>query len=265
MAYITPIEITFLGPTGAGKTSVLAAMSEVIKQQSETAQVQLNFGAETWPRLQRTIFELQERCFRPNMHFERSIAEVTYDIGVIPTVLSGWIEGMEVPVRITDYPGEWLAPEEFQKERISQVKANIAKASIIFVAIDAVGLLLSKTPDYYFINERSNMARQVTNVLREVFLADTSAEPKLVMFVPIRCEKWMHTADSQKALVDGVCEMYTEVLDMFKSDKFKHRISVVIAPVKTLGIIEFLQVGPRREKPVLDTDAQGNEDASRQA
>ncbi len=250
-----PIRITFLGPTGVGKTSVLAAISEIMEKQIQEAKVKLTFGATTWPRMKDAIDDLRERCFRPNMASTRNVTKVVYDLEVAPTVLNGWISGVVVPIEIIDYPGEWLMGIP---DRVKQVKETIGQASVVMIAIDAVGLMNSKDPDYYFVNS-SNQVEQVTNILRESIADVESKERKLVMFVPIRSEPWMHTAEQQRSLTDRLKEVYADAIQMFAQPKLANRIALVIAPVCTLGIIEFLRYGPIRPKPILDTDQEGRD------
>lgn len=251
---IDPIKIAFLGPTGVGKTSVLAAMSEIMEEQTQAARVELTFKAETFPRLEQAIFELQERCFRPNMRSRGNIAKVEYDLEVQPTALGGWIPGLSIPVQITDYPGEWLR----DTEKVRDVKDTIGQASIVMVAIDTVGLMLSKDRDLAFVN-RSNATKQVTNVLRESIASAPAGEPKLLVFVPVRCEKWMRNKKDREALLKRLKEVFADVIDLFAQPKLHDRIAIVIAPVKTLGVVEFLKLGPKRKKPELDMDDEGNE------
>lgn len=255
MSYIDPIRITFLGPTGVGKTSVLAAMSEIMKHQTDAAKVRLTFQAETWPRLEQAIYELRERCFRPNMLGKATIGKVEYDLEVAPTVLSGWIPGLTVPVEITDYPGEWLRGTT---DQIRDVKETIGRASVIMVAVDAVGLMLSRDPELGFVNI-SNAAEQVTNILRESIVSATVEEPKLVAFVPIRCEKWLRSGEDQKALVSRVKDVFADAISILGQPELRDKVAVVVAPVNTVGIVEFLKFGPRRSKHELDTDEKGNE------
>jgi hypothetical protein len=257
MPSIAPIEVTFLGPSGVGKTSVLAAMSEIIKAQAETAKVKLTFEAESQPRLDEAIVELHERCYRPNVQMKQTLTKEEYELGVAPTVLAGWVEGATVPLRITDYPGEWLT--DSVSEHIKDVKATINKAAVVLIAIDTVGLMLARDPELAFVNNHTNTAEQVTNVLRETLASTIGDEPKLVMLVPLRCEKWMHKEDDQKALVARVRQIYADAIQLLSQPDIKERVALVIAPINTLGIIEFLKIGPRRSTPELMIDPQGNE------
>ena len=252
MAYIKPIEISFLGPTGVGKSSVLAAMADTIQKATDAAGVRLEFQAETYPRLEKTKVALIERCYRPNMAAKPTLGNVVYELELVPTVLFG-VPGAGVPLRITDYPGEWLTGTP---EQVREVKATIQSCSIVMIAIDAVGLMESENPEIAYVNQ-SNQSEQVINVLRETIRA-TDKEPKLLIFVPIRVEKWLNAA-GDKVLLDRFKEVYKASIDLFNSSKYSQNVSMVFIPVSTIGIVEYFKLGPRRSTTELPTDGSGNE------
>lgn len=257
-SYIDPINIVFLGPSGVGKTSVLAAMAEQLKTEAERAKVKLTFKADTWPWMQEAIEELKERVFRPNMGNTPSITRTDYELELAPTVLKGWVEGLTIPIKIVDYPGEWLT--SYKQGNIQKVKDMIETASIVMIAIDAVALMEARNEELNYVHERNNAAEQVTNILRETLLDRTSLDPKLVMFIPIRGEKWLQEpVNEQGALVKQVESLYADTLAMFRQSPLSQQVAVVIAPVETLGIVHFDRFGPRRTQPQLPTDAQGRD------
>lgn len=138
-------------------------------------------------------------------------------------------------ITFTDVNGEFFETGNLQQEKILEY---VRSYDIFIVAIDTPFLMESENPDNDLvddiINEKYNCVESIQTFLSAID-DDNGKNAKLVIFVPIKCEKWAHTRQ-----LDEVSEL---VRNVYRTP-LKHllackAVQTEIMPVQTIGNIVF--------------------------
>jgi hypothetical protein len=89
------------------------------------------------------------------------------------------------------------------------------------------------------INLPDHITTHIVNAYQEMVV------PRLVLLVPIRCEKWLGTRQSQQDLLRRIKQSYRDLISFLSNSRFVNNVAVVIAPVNTIGSVEFSHIGSR--------------------
>lgn len=119
-----------------------------------------------------------------------------------------------------------------------QIIDAVKEADVYVIAIDTPYLMEAVNPGNELCDESINMAYNHVDDIHSylTYIDDKDgADAKLVLFVPIKCEKWVHRGEADK-VTQRIKDVYKTV---FKAlDEYKN-LQVDIIPVETVGAIEF--------------------------
>lgn len=119
-----------------------------------------------------------------------------------------------------------------------QIIDAVKEADVYVIAIDTPYLMEAVNPGNELCDESINMAYNHVDDIHSylTYIDDKDgADAKLVLFVPIKCEKWVHRGEADK-VTQRIKDVYKTV---FKAlDGYKN-LQVDIIPVETVGAIEF--------------------------
>ena len=119
-----------------------------------------------------------------------------------------------------------------------QIIDAVKEADVYVIAIDTPYLMEAVNPRNELCDESINMAYNHVDDIHSylTYIDDKDgADAKLVLFVPIKCEKWVHRGEADK-VTQRIKDVYKTV---FKAlDDYKN-LQVDIIPVETVGAIEF--------------------------
>lgn len=119
-----------------------------------------------------------------------------------------------------------------------QIIGAVKEADVYVIAIDTPYLMEAVNPGNELCDESINMAYNHVDDIHSylTYIDDKDgADAKLVLFVPIKCEKWVHRGEADK-VTQRIKDVYKTV---FKAlDDYKN-LQVDIIPVETVGAIEF--------------------------
>ena len=124
---------------------------------------------------------------------------------------------------IHDIPGEWLT-DSHQKE----VKALVKDCQVIIIAIDTPYLFSKMTSKGYGIyHEEYNKPLEIANFFKNSLSVD-QIEDRMILFVPIKCERYYHLTNTPKLnvskrnymqeLIDAIGCGYRDLLMFLRSD-----------------------------------------------
>lgn len=229
-------KVLMFGPNRVGKSSVLASMvdqlekvkkktgGEITLTPSEAAKKLLNNKKDI---LKKIFYELKDRVEENHViDVEPTRAPVPYDF-----TLS--VNGVEETFDISfiDINGEML------KDVDSSVRKKVVdlmhESSVIIIAIDTPHLM--ECNGQY--NEPVNSVYQVMNLF-QICNKEIYEQPKLVLFVPIKCEKYYHEKKMDE-VNKRIKEKYRNVISLFAKPSSKEKYMVAITPILTLGDIVF--------------------------
>lgn len=240
---IHELKVTMLGTTGVGKTSLLTAMYEQFASNIGKTELQLTPDDESSAILQERLIELKSLTndFEAKGGVQATAGE--------PTDIRSFIFGLGIKGRqpslklnFRDYPGGFHLSKA-TPERKQFVKDLLQDCVAVLIAIDAPALM----EDRGKWHDQINRPQQITDLFRTAYQDLDS--PRLVIFAPVRCEKYMQTDKSSLELVQRIKEEYQGLLDLFNSQALKTNIVAVITPVQTVGSVVFSRIEMKEEYP----------------
>ncbi|MFB2937640.1 hypothetical protein ACE1B6_20520 [Aerosakkonemataceae cyanobacterium BLCC-F154] len=222
------IKITVFGPRGVGKTSLLTAMSEQFDKATQKTSLMLRPELKTSLILQDKRADLKG-CFNTQNELEvvGGIKGTTepqdFEFSLAKT-------GMDATIKLffIDFPGKDLTSD------MESVKKLLDECGIVLVAIDAPALMEEEGRWHDLIN-KPNL---VTDYFKTSY--QNLKEPRLVIFVPIKCEKYMRQCPA--ALLDRVQQGYNSLIEFFDKPNLRSQVVAVITPIQTLGNVEFSRI-----------------------
>lgn len=230
------LKVAMLGPRGVGKTSLLTAMYERFASSIGGIDLQLIPDDESSAILGERLIELKSL---PDNFEPKGGIKMTEDPRPFIFELGRKGKSPSLKLNFCDYPGEYLLSLE-KKQFIKQL---LVDSVAVLVAIDAPALMERKGR----WNEMINRPQQVTEFFRKAYQELDS--PRLVIFAPVRCEKYMQNERLSLDLVQRIKEDYKGLLDLFASEALLSNVAVVITPVQTLGSVIFSRVEMKNEEP----------------
>lgn len=230
------LKVCMLGAKGVGKTTVLTAIFDETnssKGLSSTSKIVLSPKDDTRKILaQRKIelldvFDTKGAFTNAGLSATAGASSYQFEFGLLGKIPC-------VDLNIIDFPGEFLQTDP------DFVNKNLAEASAIMIAIDTPYLMEDDAKN----NDAKNQVSLIYNYLKEN-LKEIS-ESKLVMFVPLKCEKYFYKGQME-VVNDKIRSHYAEIIDLYRSND---KVAMVITPILTLGDVEFSHFEEGMEFPI---------------
>lgn len=242
------INIMMIGGRRCGKTSVLAAMLHSFDGEFGKSNLTIKADDQSIRPLSQKYNEMKtlyakknlEPRFTPDDSPTNDIEEYGIEIS-LKTKSNG-----RILYKFIDIPGEWLS------NNIEDVTKTIKKSSVIVVAIDTPYLMEEAIEDSSdsigIYNEDRNYSGEICGLLKNL---DLNKEEKMVVFVPLKAERYWH--EGKMDLVNKrVHVAYKEFFDHVNNDFYRKSCTTVIAPIFTLGTVEFTRF--KRNGADIDLD-----------
>ena len=253
------LKVTMLGPSGVGKTSLLTAMYEQFERSIGQTNLQLTPDLESAALLQERLAELktlpdsfETKGWMQSTEDHKSFIFELGRRGAIPSL----------SLHSQDYPGEYLAAKSSREEK-ERVERFVRESAAVAIAIDTPALM-EKNGQWH---DAVNKPQQIANLFQRVYRELDS--PRLVIFAPVRCEKYLQDEKSSAELVRQVQAGYARVLDLLRSESLLSKVVVTVTPVQTVGTVVFSRIEMLDGKPLFifrktSHDAQYNPQDSEQ-
>ena len=238
------LKVCMLGAKGVGKTTVLTAIFDETKSSkglSSTSKIALSPKDDTRKILAKRKMELLD-VFDTKGSFTNAGLSATAGASSYQFEFGLLGKSPCVDLNIIDFPGEFLQTEP------NFVNENLEEASAIMIAIDTPYLMEDNTRH----NDAKNQVSLIYNYLKEN-LKDV-IESKLIMFVPLKCEKYFYRGEMQ-LVNDQIRKHYANIINLYKSNE---KVAMVITPILTLGDVEFSHFEPGVEFPVATYKFRGD-------
>ncbi|CAD5912379.1 TRAFAC clade GTPase domain-containing protein [Planktothrix agardhii] len=229
------LNVTMLGPSGVGKTSLLAAMYDQFENVSQD--LQLYAEEESKSELNTRLKELRSLVDCSSIKLKNDVTQTfnprsfKFEFGQTGTPPA-------LEINFQDYPGGWLG----QDDNKNKVKELIRESVAVLIPIETPALM-EKGGKYH---EEFNQPTQLNDLFKTLYKDLDS--PRLVILVPVKCEKYMQNPPD---LFRKVREEYQKMLNQFASEKLLPKVAVVITPVQTVGSVVFSRVEEIDNQPIF--------------
>ena len=233
---------TVLGPSGCGKTTLLACMNEYFSRVMNGA-----FS----PEDEATFKKLSDAYARLKLEAEDNNREIIFSGGIegtdtsqeYPFTLKGTRKN--VPVRFFDFPGGWINPRNpEQSSHFEEVSEKTINSSVIMAVINSPYLMQydGKYKNYAGIDEIEYV---IENSLAQ------SDEDKLIILVPVKCEKYLATERETEELRETVKRAFARTIKLAgNSSPYYGKLAIALLPVKTMGNVQLSRFEVRNNEPV---------------
>ncbi|WP_431896738.1 TRAFAC clade GTPase domain-containing protein [Micromonospora haikouensis] len=223
------MDIVMLGPSGVGKTSMLASLYDQFPEVVGESALELTVtDGRTRSDLQQYRVEL-ERFARggpardPGVNNTKLLRQYLIGLGTAGR------RPPQMTLRFTDMPGGHLnRPDHPERRRLDEI---LPTAGVIFIAIDSPALM-ERGGTY---NTEINQPRNVADFVRDALAGPGN---KLVVLVALKCERYTATAVSRTRLATEVKKVYRPLLDAIDAAA-GGRCGVVLTCVQTVGSMVF--------------------------
>lgn len=213
------LSISMMGPRAVGKTTVMASIFAQSQEGISGSNIYIRSGNASTTLLlgykNLLSYAIEER--NPAMlPASNSEVDILFELGMLD-------KDPTVRLIVKDFPGEYLTDVNNR----TKVSSFMRDANIVLVAIDTP-YLMEESGRY---NEEKN---QPTLVKEYIAMHDSEFHNKLILFVPLKCERYFHDERIEE-VAQRVDETYGDLREYFK----KNNIASIIAPILTLGGMEF--------------------------
>jgi GTPase SAR1 family protein len=225
------LQVMMLGASGVGKTSLLAAIYAQFESTIGVTNLQLIPVGNNVPMLQDRLVELKTLS---NDIKARYGVKGSSDVRKFDFHLGARGKQPSQKISFIDYPGGYIGSSASEEDR--KVVQDYASNSIaILLTIDAAALM-EESGRWH---EQVNRPQQMTDLFKYIF--NELKSPKLVILSLVKCESYLQK-DKSAELLQKIRVEYSNLLNLFSSGDLLNNVTVVIAPVQTVGNIVYSRV-----------------------
>lgn len=231
------IRIAMLGPRRAGKTSMLTAMYERFENaliaEKVANQVFLEADENTKKVLSANFAELR-RIIEEGGNVSEAITgdseARTYSFDLKRSRAS---RDTQIRLIFQDYPGGWLVSgaNDASNYEYKKVLSFVRDANVLLVAVDAPYLM-----EHAGVwHERRNLPKLIAKTVSEAW-GSVDATPRMIILVPIKCEKYDKNDEQRKQLIEATRTGYSDLISNLSG--LPH-CAVICVPAQTTGCVTF--------------------------
>jgi Double-GTPase 2 len=230
------LKITMLGPSGVGKTTLLTAMYEQFESNIGKTNLQLTPDEESAAILQEKLIEL--KTLMDSFEASGGIQGTEGEPDSLRSLSFGLGKKGSKPslnLSFQDYPGGYHTAKT-SPERREFVNKLLKDCVAVLIAVDAPALMEQNGKWHEMINRPSQMRDLFKNAYQEL------ESPKLIIFAPVKCEKYLQDEASAKELLLRIKNGYANLIDLLNSESLRTKIATVVTPVQTVGSVVFSRI-----------------------
>lgn len=222
-------EVVMIGNTAVGKTSMLSALSEELDEYN-TRKVQLVPTTHEFKVLRQRWNEMTAQV-ESQTPFTTLSEAIEGTLNIVSHEFDFKVDGSkESTVLFTDTKGGMTA--ELDKQLIERVNCAFG----VYCVVDASVMMECPASK----NERFNCPKTVKRLLGEVYNDGDGKQPRFVVFVLTKCEKYMATKKGQVELAKTFHEKYDNILKMLETVECPPNVYVVA--IQTMTCVSFLKL-----------------------
>ncbi|MDR6196929.1 hypothetical protein [Siphonobacter sp. SORGH_AS_0500] len=213
----TFFNVTMLAASGEGKTTFLSSMDENIRNDlSSNIGLNLSLNPELAAKLDQNKERLKASLSKGTITCFDGI-QSTADASSYPLEISHKDSDPFLVVSFTDIPGNWITDDS------EKVISYLKNSSVIVIPVDASAIMNDLT-------EQKTNAENLFRVLKPGL--EQSSEPRLILFIPTKCETYINNEAASARLVNKIKMVYKEIFDHIT---WTSHVKSAIIPIQTLG------------------------------
>lgn len=236
------INIIMVGPSGVGKTSLLASMYSHIRDEVRELGCTFVSGAGCTDELEERKAELKRLAEAPGVRVDLDLGpkpspeERTFDF--ILQIKQGI---PNVSLKFIDLPGGWYVGRgDFEK-----ADTMLAESQVVVVAVDAWALMEQKDDSGIGkYNAQINKPSVICQALERASIKQAGAPP-VILFVLVKAEKYLHN-DQGEELFQTAEACYKPLMESLIVKKYP----IAGCWVETIGGLELNSVIERDGRPI---------------
>lgn len=215
------LNVCMMGPRAVGKTTVLTSIFHETQESICGTRLFLRTEDSNTSKLVGYRAELREAVEKKDagrLPASNTTSQFLFGLG---------IKGQKATVKIAiqDFPGEYLTSTDASKR--DEVAQFLSAATIILIAVDTPYMMEQEGR----LNEAKNKVNVVSSYLKQ---NGPLVKNKLVLFVPLKCERYYHEGRI-KEVADQIKCCYGDLIRYFDQNE----VASLITPILTLGGMEF--------------------------
>lgn len=236
------VKILMLGGRRCGKTSILATVLHALGQKSDSISIQDNTNYSEEKGLSVPLADKRREVDNYLQNSKKIGNNTIFTVDMTPNNGEG---SYQLTMRINgagatefefiDVPGEWMAKNSTNHQRLN----DIAKECDIFIiAIDTPYMMQEENEN---IHDVYNRVSEIADVISGI-PTENSLDRKLILFVPVKGEKWLNSPNGGKLIMNKVGRTYAKAIinKYVENPKFEFWC----LPVQTVGGIEHARLMP---------------------
>lgn len=225
------LKVSMMGGKGAGKSSVLASLSTNMKEALDGTKLFMNPIGATPALINKKYDDLIKMFDNAKTGASIPSAGIAGDEDVTHY---DFLFGMDktpsqMHIEFRDFPGEYIEREP------EMVKQFIEDSNAIIIAIDTPHMM-EENGQY---NEAKNCCQTITDFFEKKL--KESISHKLILFVPLKCEKYYHGGQMEQ-VTERVQKVYEYLIEMLKKE-YATTVASAVIPIQTVGEIIFDNFG----------------------
>ena len=228
----TPHQILMLGGRRSGKSSILASIVYSLDNYANlfTMNDQTDYSIKDGlgiPLSEKRIeIDNYLRKHKSSPKNSRFLVDMSPNKGEGIYHLETQIQGKaKVTFEFVDVSGENM---EVTSEHHARLKEHVKKSDVFIVAIDTPYLMQDDNEN---INTVWNRTDEITNLLSNITIADENLDKKLIIFCPVKCEKWTQSGQAEK-VTERVCKAYRKLINNWVHHS---AVDLWVMPIETAG------------------------------
>ncbi len=241
---IPEYQITMLGPSGVGKTSLLTAIYEKFEHTAGQIEITIDPDSETLQQIQKCLVQLKSLTKKSNEILIRNNLGVRGTINPFSFYFDMGIHGSNPSLRLhfQDYPGGWIE-NQATKQEMDEVVKFLTESIAVLIPIDATAIMERNGQYHEFVN----LPTTITALIKRAYQGLDS--PRLVILAPVKCESYMKDEESINKLSDDIDKVYKQIIQFFKGENLSSNIAVVYTPIQTVGNVIFSRIEEKDGEP----------------